>query len=211
MSFNLFINILLFFPLKINNSKINPCLAVQECKIDLSYSSESKIKCSEHGKCFYDLYDYIIKKNEGNTIEFLKCVCDEGYISLNDRDEVKCCYKQKLQLNAILYELFSFGFGHLYIGNKILFYIKFSIECILIIIILICFCFSSFNNKNNSNYDTSNNKNNYSNEFLTTKEMILNSLGIICVNIIIIWQIIDLTLYGVNFYTDENGVPLKNW
>ena len=41
--------------------------------------------------------------------------------------------------------------------------------------------------------------------------MILNSLGIICVNIIIIWQIIDLTLYVVNFYTDENGVPLKNW
>ena len=204
-----FILNLLLFPIYIKNTFIEPCLAVQECKTDLS-TTNSKVKCSEFGKCFFDLYNYVIQKKKNNNIEFLKCVCDDGYITLNNDDEVKCCYKQKLQLNAFLFELIlSFGLGHKYIGRNNLFWSKFCVESTLIILIVICFCFYSISNKNKNNYEL--NYQDDENNIFTTKEMILNALSFISFNIIMIWQIIDIILYGINFYNDENGIPLKKW
>ena len=203
MSFFFLLNILILL-IYIKNTFINPCLPVQECKTDLS-----KVKCSEFGKCFFDLYNYLIHKNQNNSIEFLKCVCDDGYITLSDKDEVKCCYKQKFQLNAFLYELLSFGFGHKYIGRKGLFWIKFYIEIILIIIIVICFCFYYISNKKRNNNEL-NNQNNI-NDIFSIKEMIINALSFFSFITIMIWQIIDIILYGINFYKDENGIPLKKW
>ena len=54
----------------------------------------------------------------GGTCNGNTCACKSGYIT-KDASSIPCCYKQKSQLTAFLLEfIFSFGFGHFYIGNN---------------------------------------------------------------------------------------------
>ena len=84
---------------------IEPCLTAQICR-DINSDSSSnvkEVKCSIHGKCFYDL-DAYIRKNNKNDADFINCICDSGYSNLKGNDEVKCCYRQKEQSYFYIYE-----------------------------------------------------------------------------------------------------------
>lgn len=215
---------IIIFIFLIQNSledQIVPCLVVQECK-QLTNSKES-ILCSEHGKCFYDLYTYIIENNQSSN--FLTCVCDDGYTNLHeskagDGRQVKCCYEQKDQFTAFVLEItFGFGAGHLYVGNWTRFLCKCIIECCLILSVIIIEIFlwckraKDVNMLNTENANNNGQKKDFSTENPKIKiyEMVLRNLIILFFAIIIIWQFIDSILFGINYYTDTNDMTLKQW
>ena len=193
---------------------LSPCLIAQYCT-DLSSLSSSAIssltkstKCSEHGKCFYNLEQYIIKNS--STADFLTCVCDEGYSSFSNKDEVKCCYKQKSQYYAFLLEIIpGFGVGHFYVGNNTLGFVKLGVMLGLVISIIICCCCMK---KEIVDKEKDTNNNNAKDMFETsTSEMVLNGIVMMLLFFIFAWQVIDACLFGLKFYTDGNGVELKTW
>lgn len=192
---------------------IEPCLTAQICR-DINSDSSSnvkEVKCSIHGKCFYDL-DAYIRKNNKNDADFINCICDSGYSNLKGNDEVKCCYRQKEQYNAFVLELIpGFGVGHLYSGNYLLGWIKFGIGLSLVICMIVCFCILKDVTRKKERENKYNN--NTVNEVIgtSTKEMILNGIIIMCLFFYLAWQIIDAILYGLNFYIDENNVELNTW
>ena len=195
MNFLIFI-FLNFYIKLIYSEEISPCLSEQECN--------GTIQCSSHGKCFYDLFQYILNESENQNL--INCICDEGFTDLNSESKIKCCYKQKKQSYAFLLELISFGIGHLYIGNKIFFIIKFIIEIICIILnIIICFEINIINSKKYDFFD-------YEDYHIVNKKGIILNLIMFIYNIcMFIFHIIDLILFGLNLYKDKNGVKLKSW
>ena len=108
---------------------VEPCLAAQECQ----YSGKT-IPCSEHGICFYDIYKYV--SEDSTNKNFIDCICDEGFITKDENDSIKCCYEQKLQKYAILLEILPLGFGHYYSGRIINFVIKLIFQSIIILYML---------------------------------------------------------------------------
>ena len=212
----------------INCDYVKPCFSVQECKdistIDASSSSSSgitsqSIKCSIHGKCFYDYTSFMLQNKK---YPFITCVCDQGFVTVNDNDSVYCCYKQKLQAIAFVLEIIpGFGAGHLYLGNNILGGIKLSFFVVLITTMIICSCYlkSILRKKTNhnkeykqipNNNEPQNNKN--ENELTTnTIEIVLSCIPTICLIIILLWQCVDFFLFGINYYTDGNNVKVKEW
>lgn len=212
--------VLFFFTPFSYGGMIEPCLAAQECR-DLNdlkvKSSGNSIKCSEHGKCFYDLAEFIKQKDD--NANFLKCVCDYGYTNNGNNDEVYCCYKQKEQFYAFILEIIpGFGLGHLYAGKTKYGWIKFGFMVGFFIIISINMCYlkrkrkgREINNQNLLNNNNNTNNNPAETITLTSKEMILTTLIPIILFIMTIWQIIDIGLYGVNFYKDGNNKPLSSW
>ena len=194
---------------------ISPCLPAQYCN-DLSSLTSSAIsslttatKCSEHGKCFYNLEQYIIKNSSTN--DFLTCICDEGYSSFSNKDEVKCCYKQKSQYYGFLLEIIpGFGVGHFYVGNNTLGFVKLGVMVGLVLGIIICCC--CMKKEIVDKEKETNNNNNAKDMFETsTSEMILNGIVIMLLFFIFAWQVIDACLFGLKFYTDGNGIELKTW
>ena len=213
--YSVLFNILIFFNLffVIWNDKVVPCLAAQECQ----YSGKM-IPCSEHGICFYDIFKYV--SEDSTNKNFIDCICDEGYIT-NDDDNVKCCYEQKLQKYAILLEILPLGFGHYYSGRIINFGIKLTFQLIMILyMIIFSFCCQNFNKiRKYRGYDllsNDNNKNDYIyNNNLKAKidsgRMVTNAIYICTFIIMIIWQCLDIFLFGLNVYTDGNSIQLKRW
>jgi len=190
-----------FLIISIYSEEISPCLSEQECYL---IDSNNTIKCSSHGKCFYDLFKYIL--NDTKNFSLTGCICDEGYTDLNSDSTTKCCYKQKKQSNAFLLELLSFGIGHLYIGNKVFFYLKLFIECICIVLnIIISFRIKIINSKL---YDYDGCEEYYE---VNKRGIILNIVMFIFNSFMILFHLIDLILFGLNFYKDKNGVKLKSW
>lgn len=192
---------------------IEPCLTAQICRNINSGSSSNvkEVKCSEHGKCFYDLDSYI-RTNNLSDPDFINCICDSGYSNLKGSNEVKCCYKQKEQYNAFVLELIpGFGAGHFYSGNYLLAWIKFGIIFALLVCVIVCFCLLKGITRKKA--IESKYINNNVNEVIgmSTKEMILNGIIIMCLFFYLAWQVIDAILYGLNFYNDENNVKLNTW
>ena len=212
---NLFLNIFFYFNIfhLILSEKLDPCLPAQECQ----YAGKS-IPCSEHGICFYDIFKYV--SEDSTNKNFIDCICDEGYITEGEDDEVKCCYEQKLQKIAILLEILPLGFGHYYSGRTINFGIKLIFQSIIILYMLFfSFCCQNINKiRKYKGYDllTNNNKNDYIyNNNLKAKidstRMVTNAIYICTFVIMIIWQCLDILLFGLNVYTDANSVELKRW
>ena len=213
---NLFHSIIISNLIKnIINEKITPCLAAQECEY-----SGTTIPCSEHGICFYDLFKYV--SEDSSNKKFIDCICDEGYITQNEDDEIKCCYKQKLQKIAILLELLPFGFGHYYSGRLINFGIKLVFEIIFILCIIIfglC-CQTISRKKKSGGYEILSNGKQNKNDFIFdnpnriqigTKQLITNAIFLVSFFGLVIWQGLDLFLFGLNVYTDSNSIELKRW
>lgn len=194
---------------------IEPCLTAQICRNINSGSSSNvkEVKCSEHGKCFYDL-DAYIRTNNLSDPDFINCICDNGYSNLKGSDEIKCCYKQKEQYNAFVLELIpGFGAGHFYSGNYLLGWIKFGIIFALLVCTIVCMCLLRGVTRKKETESKYINNNNNVNEVIgmSTKEMILNGIIIMCLFFYLAWQVIDAILYGLNFYNDENSVKLNTW
>ncbi len=186
------------------------CLEVQSCKIPNS----NEIKCSKNGKCFYDLFDYLIKdKGKG---DFFTCICNNGYITPNktDYNSVFCCYKQKRQFYAFILEIIpGFGVGHYYAGRKTFFKIKLGVCVSLALLYIIChfllkFCYLKRIDVQKANKGKKAAKN--ENE-LVNVEVTLNAIKIICLVGVIIFQIVDCILFGINYYHDGNGIELNPW
>ena len=197
------------------NEKIDPCLPAQECQY-----SGTTISCSEHGICFYDLFKYVSEDSKNK--KFIDCICDEGYITQYEDDEVKCCYKQKLQKYALLLELLPLGFGHYYSGRLINFGIKITFQSILILsIIIFGFCCQNMTIKRKyRGYEILSNGTQNKNDFLfdnpnkfqiSTNQLITNGIFLISFATMIVWQSLDIFLFGLNVYTDDNSIELKRW
>ena len=213
---NLFISIIIsnLFIL-ILNGQLKPCLPAQECQY-----SGTIVSCSEHGICFYDLFKYV--SEDSSNKKFIDCICDEGYITQNEDDEVKCCYEQKLQKYAILLELLPLGFGHYYSGRLINFGIKLTFEIIFILCVIIFgLCCQTISRKRRlGGYEVLSNGKQNRNDFLfdnpnrmqiSTNQLITNAVFLVSVLGLIIWQALDLFLFGLNVYTDDNSMELKRW
>lgn len=178
--------ILFSFP---SNSKqaTDVCLPTSKCN--------ETISCSDNGHCFYDIRQVFEEVNDS----FITCICDRGYTDDPDNSDIKCCYKKKSQFTAFLLEvLLGFGIGHFYIKNYTIAIIKLIfqiISCCSCCLIGFCFCYKS--NKHN--------------EEPSNKQIALNINFIAWILLYIIWQFIDLILFGINFYNDGNGVSLESW
>ena len=198
---------------EIFNDNVVPCLAAQECQY-----AGNIIPCSEHGICFYDIFKYV--SEDSTNTNFIDCICDEGYITKGE-DSIKCCYEQKLQKYAILLELLPLGFGHYYSGRIINFGIKLTFQLIIILYMIIfsCCCKSFNKRKKYKGYDMLNNEGNkndfiYNNNLkaqIDSTRMVTNAIYICSFIIMIIWQGLDIFLFGLNVYTDANSVELKRW
>ncbi len=144
----------------------------------------------------------------GNCIKN-KCYCFLGYISVDDVqiksniDDIHkgkyCNYKKKYQINAFLLELFlGFGVGHLYSGryaNGIL-----KLICIPLALFMIYFYALSVKCIDKG---TANNKE--IRIFFVTMSFFLVAMGIA------FWIVFDAINFGLNKYTDGNGVELVSW
>ena len=212
---NLLYIILFFLNLfhEIISDYIEPCLKAQDCQYALK-----TIPCSEHGICFYDMFKYV--SEDSSNKNFIDCICDDGYITKSEEDEVKCCYQQKLQEYALLLELLPLGFGHYYSGRTINFGIKLTFQLIMILyMIIFTFCCKTLtkrrkhrgydllsNEQNKNDYVYNNIKTN-----IDTSRMITNAINIFFFIILIIWQGLEIFLFGLNVYKDGNSVELKKW
>ena len=191
---------------------VEPCLAAQECQ----YSGKT-IPCSEHGICFYDIYKYV--SEDSTNKNFIDCICDEGFITKDENDSIKCCYEQKLQKYAILLEILPLGFGHYYSGRIINFVIKLIFQSIIILYMLFySLCCQNFDKiRKYRGYELLSNdskKNDYINNLkskIDTGRMVTVAIYICTFIIMIIWQCLDIFLFGLNVYTDGNSVKLKKW
>ena len=191
---------------------VEPCLAAQECQ----YSGKT-IPCSEHGICFYDIYKYV--SEDSTNKNFIDCICDEGFITKDENDSIKCCYEQKLQKYAILLEILPLGFGHYYSGRIINFVIKLIFQSIIILYMLFySLCCQNFDKiRKYRGYEllsNDNKKNDYIKNLkskIDTGRMVTVAIYICTFIIMIIWQCLDIFLFGLNVYTDGNSVELKKW
>lgn len=191
--------LLLFLVTFIQSNQDSVCLSSQECITE----SSSRIKCSEYGKCVYS-YNNILLSNS-KTTNAIECKCIKGYTNLTENDEVKCCYKQKKQLTAFILEmLLSLGIGHFYIGNTFLGYIKLitisSIELLMIVYSCVIYNGDHLRKIGREGED---------------KWSIFHLIGTIFMFfgcfVFLLWQIIDVIMFGLNLYKDENGIELVSW
>ena len=122
------------------------------------------------------------------------CICNKGYTSKEDDYPVTCCYKQKKLVTALCLEIFlSFGFGHLYRGDKIVAFIKMAVYLILTISLSVLM------------YESYKLRGHYKGFWFTTAR---SACLLICSCTYIGWQITDILIYGLNGYKDGKGVDL---
>jgi len=183
----------------ISTSKIvDPCLPARFC-------GPQKKSCSQWGRCIYDIFDYFNTTISTNDL-IATCVCDLGYYTFPINSTVDCCYEQSSQLIAFLLEFFiGFGCGFFYIGRYNLAITKLVMYCFICCgcyTILCCFHSTNSNKDYDDNYET------------CIKRIKKNYLQIIYISLILIyafWQLIDIILFGINFYVDDNKVSLQKW
>lgn len=193
-SFNLIISI---FILNMLNAQ-NPCLGVSEC-----YNKEI---CSGNGRCYYDFVNQIFKYNQNKLLTYTTgditityyehCICNLGWTSMSN-DVIKCCYEQKSQLTAFLFEFFiGFGSGFFYINRykqgmiKLFCYLFFCCFCYLVALCI---------------YVKDESKETH------IIQKILNSLLILIILTYVIWFFVDVISFGFNLYQDGNGIDLSPW
>jgi len=143
---------------------------------------------------------YQCVNNAGKCINFMmsNCTCLPEYDTFPVTSIIRCNYEKKMQKTAFLLELFlSYGSGHFYINNskmaipKFLFW--FTGYYLFIILRVI------YKQKEDEDPDK--------NTFATVSII----LGFIFLILMVIWQIVDLVMFGLNKYTDGNGIDLLPW
>jgi hypothetical protein len=128
------------------------------------------------------------------SLDSTTCICNIGYETFPEQHSEMCNYEKKSQLIAFLLETFvSFGSGHFYINNLSKAISKFLVW-ILAYTLVISLRLLSFKRDEND----------------TTLLFISLSSCIFCF-IMVVWQIIDIILFGLNYYEDGNNIRLKPW
>ena len=122
MSFHTIILLLIIFQISTSNylritSSSSSIIDYLDGKCSIVKCGTSVCATSPNGECVNDT-----------------CTCNKGYTSQNNDYPIECCYKQKKFSTALCLEIFlSFGFGHLYRGDKIVAFTKMSVYLILTI------------------------------------------------------------------------------
>lgn len=117
------------------------------------------------------------------------CICKDYYANVPElQTDGNCSYRMKKQLVAFLLEFFlNLGAGHFYRGvwyyGLIKLLIAFVAPCV--ICILAC-CFKKF-------------------------ASCATCLNILLPITLCIWWLVDVILFGINYYKDVNYIPLENW
>jgi hypothetical protein len=173
------------------------CLSVSNC-----FNGD---QCSSNGRCYYSFKNQIWNYKLNSSLVYSdvtkilydeQCVCNKGWESLSSHP-IKCCYKQKNQLDAFMLEFFvGFGCGHFYINrNK---------TAITKLICCVCFCFYCYFmaicvGSNDQDKEAS----------LVQKIMYI----VMVVNLVayVVWWFMDVILFGFNMYLDGNSVQLNPW
>ena len=154
-------------------------------KVSLT-TQEFEIFFSE-GEC----NDQTCNQKNGKCVDPNKCVCNLGYSNYKLKPSNKTCsYKLKNQIIAFLLEFFlCFGVGHFYCLRYLMGIIKL---CSFIVIIIFDCVMKNIKYKSN-------------------KARNGITVFIYCLYfILILWQIFDICMFGMNKYKDGNGVPLLN-
>ena len=129
------------------------------------------------------------------------CRCLPGYANFIAEGQTSpgyyCNYEQKKQLVAFLLEMFvSMGVGHFYSGRVLMGVIKLLVLLgPLMFGILMC-CSSIVK----SSSDTS-----------SCAGLFFMVGSCACVCAALVWQLVDLIMFGINNYKDGNNVPLAHW
>jgi len=141
------------------------------------------------------------------------CLCDNHYDTYPEDGVTMCNYTKKSQLQALLLELLlTFGAGHYYLER----YVNAIFKTIFWLVGIFLFIALRIYNKdnNNDNDDDLDNKNDDEDsgvENLSSNTLMVALFGcIFCVGILV-WQIIDIIMFSLNLYKDENGIDLLSW
>ncbi len=125
---------------------------------------------------------------QGACTSTTTCHCMRGMANVPKISKQACSYYQKKQITAFLLEFFlASGIGHFYRGVWWLGLIKILVG--LVIPILLCSLMCCV-------------------DCLKAGCVIMS---IIFPLLIGIWWLVDIILFGINFYHDGNGVPLESW
>lgn len=119
------------------------------------------------------------------------CVCSEEYSSFPFDLFEMCQYQKKKQIVAFLLELLiTFGAGHIYCENYTLGILKavyFAMTCGLFVLVRVL---SKKTEENN------------------TFILIVALFGCLSCIGLVVWQLVDIILLGLNRYIDGNGIDL---
>ena len=128
------------------------------------------------------------------------CRCLNGYANFVAEGQAfpgsYCNYEQKKQLVAFLLEMFvGMGVGHFYSGR-----VLFGVFKLLILlgplVLGVLMCCSSIVKSS----DTS-----------TCMGLVVMIGSCACICTAVVWQLVDLIMFGINSYKDGKGVPLAHW
>jgi len=128
------------------------------------------------------------------------CRCLPGYANFVKKDQANpgyyCNYEQKKQLVAFLLEMFlGLGVGHFYTG-RVLFGVFKLLVLIGPLILGVLMCCSTLVKSS----DTS-----------SCVGLFVMIGSCLCICTALVWQLVDLIMFGINSYKDGNGVPLAHW
>jgi hypothetical protein len=129
------------------------------------------------------------------------CRCLPGYANFIAEGQATpgyyCNYEQKKQLVAFLLEMFvSMGVGHFYTGRVLMGIIKLLVLLGPVMFGILMCCSSIIK----SSSDTS-----------SCAGLFFMVGSCACVCAALVWQLVDLIMFGINNYKDGNGVPLAHW
>lgn len=167
--------------LQLNN--IQPAINTDEL---ITYSKAENINCNRNN----------CNLPYGSCTDDNTCTCTNDYANYNSSKNFYCQYRRKKQLTSFMLEFFlSMGIGHLYCGKIVEGIIKLIIMIIPAVIgLILCFCNTMISK------DTS-----------TCVGLI--TMIVFCTFLCtgLAWQLADVILFGLNKYTDGNGVSLAHW
>lgn len=133
----------------------------------------------------------------GNCSDNNTCICYPGYVDVSELFHIRrlnhisrgyCSYSQKYQIVAFLLEfMFPFGFGHLYLNRVMIGLLKMMFAFV---------AFSIYNNMLNDNY---------------WKHSFQAYAGLFIISLFLVLHFYDITMLGLNKFTDGNGIPVKQF
>jgi len=140
------------------------------------------------------LVDNINKENK-------TCICSDQFATFPQNSLIQCNYQRKSQMTAFLLEFFiTFGAGHFYVE-----FYQFAVPKMFfwIIGLFLFIAYRIISKQNNTDEDDEDNAD--------TTNLILALISCIFCYGMLVWQIADVILFGVNYYTDGNLIGLHAW
>jgi hypothetical protein len=119
------------------------------------------------------------------------CVCRDEFDTFPLINAVKCNYRRKSKVKALLLELFlTYGAGHFYSENYKLAIPKFLFWVFTYYGFIVLKAIHKGNERNK------------------VLEKFIKLLAVVALTIMLSWQVIDLFLFGFNIYSDGNGIEM---